>query len=149
MFFIPFPQYHRHGATHDLAAIPIACFDYGTNIPISVGCRSHRIRLYSTKTFKSLGTLDYHKDGIQATTFARSPPPISCPSQNQSREGRGEPRTGVTPAPVGEGDAAGDGDDEDEFSRSEIEARKRWLIAGGKDGRISVWELMDFAKPKP
>ena len=43
-----------------------------------------------------------------------------------------------------------DDDEEDEgFSNSEIQARKRWLIAGGKDGRISVWELMDFAKPKP
>ena len=105
-----------------------------------------RIRLYSIKTFKSLGTLDYHKNGIQAITFARSAPPASRPSQNWSGGGG---VGGVTPAPAGEGDAAGDDDDDEEFSSSEIEARKRWLVAGGKDGRISVWELMDFAKPKP
>lgn len=41
------------------------------------------------------------------------------------------------------------GDDDEEFSGPEIEARKRWLVVGGKDGRISVWELMDFTKHKP
>ena len=104
---------------------------------------SIRIRLYSIKTFKSLGTLDYHKTGVQALTFAHSSgPPQPRASQNQSG-------TGVTPGPAGKGDIADDDDDEDEGpSNSEIEARKRWLIAGGKDGRISVWELMDFAKPK-
>jgi len=51
------------------------------------------------------------------------------------------------PALIGEGDVVGDGDDDEEFSSSEIEAQKRWLIAGGKDGRVSIWELMDFAKP--
>ena len=36
--------------------------------------RSHlflRIRLYSTKKFKALGTLTYHKDGCSAVYFAR------------------------------------------------------------------------------
>jgi len=148
-FFVPFPQSHRLRVDHDPAAIPIASFDYRTNSAISVARRSYRIRLYSTKTYKSLGTLDYHKDGIQAMTFARSTPPISWPSQNQSGVDRGGSRTGVTPTSVGGGDAAGDDEEEDEFGNSEFEARKRWLVAGGKDGRISVWELMDFAKPKP
>ena len=48
---------------------------------------------------------------------------------------------------VGEGDCAGDDEEDEEFGDSEIEARRRWLIAGGNDGRISVWELMDFTKP--
>lgn len=30
-----------------------------------------RIRLYSTKSFKHLGTLEYHKDNCQAIAFAR------------------------------------------------------------------------------
>ena len=110
---------------------------------------SNRIRLYSIKTFKPLGTLDYHKNGIQALTFARCAPPPLRPSQNQNGEGGVAARSGATPASVGEGDGAVDGDEDEEFSNSEIEARKRWLAAGGKDGRISVWELMDFIKPKP
>jgi ASTRA-associated protein 1 len=99
---------------------------------------SNRIRLYSTKTFKPLGTLDYHKNGVQALTFARigalSHP---RPSQNGS---------GVAPGSIGEG--GDDDEDDDEFNTSEIEARKRWLVAGGKDGRVSIWELMEFVKPK-
>jgi len=96
-----------------------------------------------------LGTLDYHKGGIQAVTFARSSPLIPCPSQNRSRKGGAGSHTGVMPASVGEADVAGNDDDDEEFSSFEVEARNQWLIVGGKDGRISVWELMDFAKPKP
>lgn len=110
---------------------------------------SNRIRLYSIKSFKPLGTLDYHRDGVQALTFARNPPPPFLPPQTQSGEGEVGSRPNVTPASVEEGDGAGDDDEDEEFSNSEIEARKRWLVAGGKDGRISVWELIDFAKPKP
>ena len=109
---------------------------------------SHRIRLYSIKTFKPLGTLDYHKSGVQAVTFARNIP--SPPRSSQDRSG-GEvrPRPDAAPASVVEGDGVVDDDEDEEFSGSEIEARKRWLVVGGKDSRISVWELMDFAKPKP
>lgn len=99
---------------------------------------SNRIRLYSIKTFKPLGTLDYHKDGVQALTFARTTPAPSHPL----------PCSGVTPASAGVGENDEDVDEDDEFSNSEVEARKRWLVAGGKDGRISIWELMDFVKPK-
>ena len=138
---------NRPRATDNPAAVHIVYFDHGTDIPISVAHPSHRIRLYSTKTLKPLGTLDYHKDGIQAITFARNALPPPHPPKNQGGEGGVESRAGATSASAGEGD--GVGDDDDEFSGSEIEARKRWLVAGGKDGRVSVWELMDFTKPKP
>jgi len=85
--FIPFPRYHRPGVTHNSAAISTIYFDYGTDVTIFVARPSHRIRLYSTKTFKLLGTLDYHKGGIQAVTFARSTPPVHYPSKNRSGEG--------------------------------------------------------------
>jgi hypothetical protein len=35
-------------------------------------------------------------------------------------------------------------DEEDEYR----EKRQRWLLCGGKDARISIWELMDFEKKK-
>lgn len=120
-------------------------FNPKTDISLSVTGVSNRIRLYSTKTFKPLGTLDYHKHGVQALAFARNAP--LQPQTQGGGDGDGS-RSGVTPASVRQGGDADDDEDE-EFSSSEIEARKRWLVAGGKDGRISVWELMDFAKPKP
>ena len=98
----------------------------------------NRIRLYSIKTFKPLGTLDYHKDGVQALAFARTTSPPSHPP----------PCSGAIPISIGDSGHDEDEDEDEEFSSSEIEARKRWLVAGGKDGRISIWELMDFAKPK-
>lgn len=125
------------------------CSFHGTDISISIVRVSNRIRLYSIKTFKPLGTLDYHKNGVQALIFARNLPPQFRTPQTQSGEGEIGSRSSVTPASVGEGDGTGDNDEDEEFSNPEIEARKRWLMAGGKDGRISVWELMDFAKPKP
>lgn len=123
-------------------------FNHGTDTSTSIVCFPNRIRLYSVKTFKPLGTLDYHKDGVQALTFARNPPPPFHPSKIQSGEGEAGSRSSATSASAEAGDGTRD-EDEDEFSDSEIEARKRWLVAGGKDGRISVWELIDFAKPKP
>lgn len=40
---------------------------------------------------------------------------------------------------------ADDGNDEDdEMSGEEKARRSRWLVSGGKDGRVVVWELMDF-----
>ena len=36
--------------------------------------------------------------------------------------------------------------DEDEMSVTEKSERSRWLLAGSKDSRVSVWSLIDFAK---
>jgi len=43
-----------------------------------------------------------------------------------------------------EGDEEDD-DDDDEMSTEEKASRSRWLVSGGKDGRVVVWALMDFA----
>ena len=40
----------------------------------------------------------------------------------------------------------GDGEEDEEMDEDEKENRKRWLVGGGKDGRISIWALMDFQK---
>ncbi|KAJ6505919.1 hypothetical protein DFH09DRAFT_1200587 [Mycena vulgaris] len=66
----------------------------------------HKIRLYSTKSMKPLGTLRYHENGCQAVEFARA-------------ESGGE--------------AEDDGDDYDELSAAERGARGRWPAAGAKD----------------
>jgi hypothetical protein len=41
----------------------------------------------------------------------------------------------------GTADAESDSDDEDEGA----EDRSRWLASGGKDARVALWCLMDFA----
>lgn len=77
-----------------------------------------RIRLYSTKNLKPLGTLVYHKLSCQATEFART-----------------------TNTAIG-------GPKDDDFDEAETAERGRWLIAGNKDNRISIWSLMSFEKSK-
>lgn len=81
-----------------------------------------RIRLYSTKTFKPLGTLKYHKSACQCLEFARSMQFKENPDVEEI-----------------------DSDDE-ELSKEEKLDRSRWLIAGGKDNRVSIWSLMSFEK---
>jgi ASTRA-associated protein 1 len=73
-----------------------------------------RIRLYTTKTLKPLGTLDYHKDACHAVLFARR---LDYESDDEEEEGE---------------------------AVEEHRERCRWLFAGGKEGRVSVWCLMEF-----
>ncbi|KAG6901586.1 hypothetical protein C0995_010257 [Termitomyces sp. Mi166 len=84
------------------------------------------IRLYSTRTMKPLGTLKYHKAGCQGVEFAHS---LDTVMTNNVDE-----------------EVNDDSDSEEELSESEKEKRAQWLIAGGKDNRVSIWTLMNFAK---
>ncbi|KAG7441482.1 WD40 repeat-like protein [Guyanagaster necrorhizus] len=84
----------------------------------AVGGWDGRIRLYSTKSFKPLGTLKYHKNGCQAIAFARSPSEYQIDAD----------------------------DDEDGMSKQEREERSRWLIGGAKDKLVTIWSLIAFNK---
>ncbi|KAI0787825.1 WD-40 repeat-containing protein [Fomes fomentarius] len=85
-----------------------------------------RIRLYSTKTFKPLGTLSYHKKNCQCVAFARSQPGLSrCATAVSDQEG---------------------GDDEDDMTEVEKVERSRWLVSGGQDSRVAIWSLIDFGR---
>lgn len=77
-----------------------------------------RVRLYSTKSFKPLGTLVYHKQSCQALTFASDVRPID----------------------------EDDDDDDDDMTVAEKCQRSRWLLTAGKDARVSIWALMSFEK---
>ncbi|KAI0749468.1 WD-40 repeat-containing protein [Daedaleopsis nitida] len=91
----------------------------------AVGGWDGRIRLYSTKTFKPLGTLSYHKKNCQAVAFARSEP--QAPARSASS-------------------AATEDDEDDEMTEDEKTERTRWLISGGQDCRMAIWSLMSFGK---
>jgi len=123
------------------------------------------VRLYSTKTFKALGTLIYHKDALQALSFARAHP-VAARHRHQhylidaaGRGGEGGARVADISADTNaiRSDDSEDGENnvvkddrsdadegDDEMSGEEKARRSRWLVSGGKDGRVVVWALMDF-----
>ncbi|KAH9945340.1 WD-40 repeat-containing protein [Epithele typhae] len=82
----------------------------------AVGGWDGRVRLYSTKTFKPLGTLAYHKKNCQMVAFAHVAPGGSDPSEDE------------------------------DMSEAEEAERARWLVSGGQDSRVAIWSLMDFSK---
>ncbi|THH01402.1 hypothetical protein EW145_g6921 [Phellinidium pouzarii] len=88
----------------------------------AVGGWDGKIRLFSTKSFKSLGTLSYHTKSCQSVAFAH------CEIYGRSDDG----------------DYLDDEDDE--LTEEEKEERCRWLAAGGQDNRLTIWELVDFSK---
>jgi hypothetical protein len=97
--------------------------------PISVASNlfAPRIRLYSTKSLKPLGTLRYHKSACQCVEFAKS--------------------FEYTTKVEDEGfESKDDAYDDEEMGPEEKLERSRWLIAGAKDNRISIWHLMNFQK---
>jgi ASTRA-associated protein 1 len=134
------------------------------------------VRLFSTKSFKPLGTLIYHKGAVQTLAFAHAcPSPTRCHGQTGcggdgagaggSGAGRRDPDVGTadtsetdhsrsSTGPVSGYDrdrddtvdrsSDDDDDDDDEMSAEEKVRRSRWLVSGGKDGRVAVWALMDF-----
>lgn len=48
----------------------------------------------------------------------------------------------------GQASEGGDTDalDDDDWSDDDVSERNRWLVAGSKDNRVSVWLLIDFSK---
>ncbi|KAI6004339.1 WD40-repeat-containing domain protein [Pisolithus marmoratus] len=85
----------------------------------AVGGWDGKVRLYSTKTFKSLGTLVHHKQACQALTFTSPSDVVSCDIVD---------------------------DDEEDMTPQEKLQRGRWLVTAGKDARVSIWALMSFEK---
>ncbi|EJD06942.1 WD40 repeat-like protein [Fomitiporia mediterranea MF3/22] len=84
----------------------------------AVGGWDGKVRLFSTKSFKSLGTLSYHTKNCQAVAFAHSNP-------------QQFPETS---------------EDDDELTEEEREGRSRWLAVGSQDHRLTIWELISFRK---
>ncbi|OBZ72030.1 ASTRA-associated protein 1 [Grifola frondosa] len=120
-------------AAGNQAAVQIACTVHRTKHPgngsiairddgkvCAIGGWDGKIRLYSTKTMKSLGTLDYHKKSCQVLAFARS--------EQHSMAARD------------------DTDSDDEMGSEEKAERCRWLASGSQDHRVAIWTLINFGK---
>ncbi|KAG8213366.1 WD40-repeat-containing domain protein [Butyriboletus roseoflavus] len=95
----------------------------------AVGGWDGRVRPYSTKSFKPLGTLVYHKENCHALAFASTYG--GCTTDRDFG---------------GTSDGLDGDEDEDDMTDEEKRQRGRWLIAAGKDRRVSIWGLMSFEK---
>ncbi|KAF4597337.1 ASTRA complex subunit [Pleurotus pulmonarius] len=91
----------------------------------AVGGWDGKIRLYSSKNMKPLGTLSYHKKACQVIEFAHGSENLTLDESIVDDEGD---------------------EDDDGFGAVEKSARKRWLIGGSEDGRVSIWVLIDFTR---
>jgi WD40 repeat protein len=86
-----------------------------------------RVRIYSTKTLKEVGVLKWHKQGVYAVDFASV----------LARED------------VDKGDEVGAGEVEKretglgklQRQREKDVQTRHWVVAGGKDGKVSLWEV--------
>ena len=105
-----------------------------------------RVRVYSCKTMKELAVLKWHKEGCYAVAFADLPS-ITALDAETSGAGRKEPK---------EGDKTDEGEDnkgliqreEKEYSLAQVQRQRslkvqntHWLVAGSKDGKISLWDI--------
>jgi ASTRA-associated protein 1 len=94
------------------------------------------VRLYSTKSFKPLGTLKYHGQSVYEVAFAHGSLTLGQPPQ---------PSIGSDDA-VAETVAGTDDQEDDWWEETDSERRCRWLVTAGKEGRVAFWLLDKFEK---
>ncbi|GLB40474.1 putative WD40 repeats [Lyophyllum shimeji] len=95
------------------------------------------VRLYAARTMKHLGTLKYHKSACQAVEFAHALRVEKVEAGIRGSDFK---------AGAADEEQEEDEESEDEMSWEEKEERARWLVAGGKDSRVSIWSLISFEK---
>lgn len=110
-----------------------------------------KVRVYSAKTLAEVAVLKWHAVGCYAVGFAEvdMAGPLAGGGRESDRDGKGE----------GEGKLQGDGDGEGEEGERSLVAVPRlvdmtvrekrvrqarmahWLVAGSKDGKVSLWDV--------
>lgn len=85
-----------------------------------------RIRVYSAKTMKELAVLRWHKDGCYSTAFADL-----ANAEDAGTESKDNHTQAVATSAL----------DVIKQQRSTKAQRTHWLAAGGKDGKISLWDI--------
>lgn len=91
-----------------------------------------RVRVYSTKTLKELAVLKWHTMGCYATSFADIDP-----DDHSHASPATEPSSGEGTDLVSRFTAL----DLIKRQRAEKARLTHWLAAGGKDGKISLWDI--------
>lgn len=90
--------------------------------------------MFSVATFKPLGTLSYHRDTVHALAFANPPVPVEDDGESVAET-----------LELGAEDSVED----DEGELDEVPPTERWMASGGKDRRVALWGLMEFAHAGP
>jgi WD40 repeat protein len=85
-----------------------------------------RIRIYSAKTLKEVAVLKWHKEGIYAVDFAQVLETGDLRSEDEIRGTAMTKETGLGRL---------------QKQREETMQCKHWVVAGAKDGKISLWEV--------
>ena len=87
-----------------------------------------KIRIYSSKRLKELAVLKWHKDGCYAVDFGYAggaEGAAGSDSAGMQLQKRGTTVTGMTVS----------------AAREKREQERHWVAAGGKDGKITLWEV--------
>ncbi|KAH4932604.1 hypothetical protein HBI65_211170 [Parastagonospora nodorum] len=95
---------------------------------LATGGWDTRIRIYSTKTLKEVAVLKWHKEGIYAVDFAEVLDAGDLAGQD-GQGGDGE----VVRKETGLGKL--------QKQREQAMQLKHWIVAGAKDGKVSLWEV--------
>jgi WD40 repeat protein len=86
-----------------------------------------RIRIYSTKTSKEVAVLKWHKEGVYAVDFAQVLEAKDLIKDDENGDGE------VVKKETGLGKL--------QRQREEQMQLKHWIVAGAKDGKVSLWEI--------
>jgi hypothetical protein len=102
--------------------------------------------LYSAKTFKSLGTLAYHRQTVHAIAFPHLPRERgSSDCQDYSTVGTAE-ETSVIEIVEEDENSTEEEEDGQRNSRGMGKEAMRWMVSAGKDRRLALWQLKDFSQ---
>jgi WD40 repeat protein len=85
-----------------------------------------RVRVYSGKTMKELAVLKWHKDGCYTVAFGEVSPLTSEHSHSQDSTQEEAPQRSIATV---------------HQQRSQKIQQTHWLVAGSKDGKISLWDI--------
>ncbi|KAJ4368284.1 Astra associated protein 1 Asa1 [Neocucurbitaria cava] len=89
-----------------------------------------RIRIYSTKTLKEVAVLKWHKEGVYAVGFGEI---LDAQDLSGEKEVIDDGEAIVTKRETGLGKL--------QRQREEQMQLKHWVVAGAKDGKVSLWEV--------
>lgn len=93
-----------------------------------------RVRVYSCKTMKELAVLKWHTVGCYATAFAEMTPILSTSVASKSADTAPSSTSHEVASPINALDMI-------KQQREEKARLTHWLAAGGKDGKISLWDI--------
>lgn len=89
-----------------------------------------RIRIYSMKSLKEVAVLKWHKEGVYAVGFGEV---LDVQDLRREEKDAGDEGEGIIKRETGLGKL--------QRQREEQLRLKHWVVAGAKDGKVSLWEV--------